>query len=100
MVSAYGSWDDPALDPEGIAWTRDTMNSLREWEHPGRYLNYVSQDESLAESVQMYGAEIYSRLAEVKRRYDPDNLFRGARGIVPASTGPAVDPAATGIPTA
>ncbi|HKR49990.1 MAG TPA: FAD-binding oxidoreductase [Pseudonocardiaceae bacterium] len=85
MVSTYGSWDDPVLDPKGIAWARESMNSIRQWKHPGAYLNYVSQEESPEDASEMYGSAIYSRLAQVKRLYDPDNVFRSARSVIPAS---------------
>jgi acyl-CoA synthetase (AMP-forming)/AMP-acid ligase II/FAD/FMN-containing dehydrogenase len=85
MVSVYGSWDEPALDVDAIAWTRETKRSLAQWEHPGEYLNYVSHQESPQDAPRMYGSAIYSRLAQVKRRYDPDNLFRSARSVTPAS---------------
>jgi FAD/FMN-containing dehydrogenase len=82
MVSAYGSWDDPKLDEDGIAWARETMSSVQEWAHPGGYSNYVSRQESRQDAATAYGAELYSRLVEVKRRYDPDNVFRSTRSVL------------------
>jgi FAD/FMN-containing dehydrogenase len=85
MVTVSGSWDDPGLDPDGIAWAREAIGSLRAWEHPGAYSNYISQQESPPEALAMYGSAIYSQLARVKQAYDPDNMFRSARNIIPAA---------------
>jgi FAD/FMN-containing dehydrogenase len=85
MVTVSGSWDDPGLDQDGVAWAREAIDSVRAWEYPGAYSNYISQQESPVEASAMYGTAIYSRLAQVKRAYDPDNMFRSARNIIPAA---------------
>ena len=92
MMTVSGSWDDPGLDQDGIAWAREAIDSVRAWEHPGAYSNYISQQESRLEASAMYGSAIYSQLAQVKRAYDPDNMFRSARNIIPAAT-PGADQA-------
>ena len=48
----------------------------------GRYVNYLGDDEGEAAPDSMYGP-VYARLREVKRRYDPDNLFHLNQNIVP-----------------
>jgi FAD/FMN-containing dehydrogenase len=88
MVTVSGSWDDPGLDRDGIAWAREAVESLSAWEHPGVYANYISQHESAQRASAMYGPAIYSRLAQVKQAYDPGNMFRSARAIIPARLGP------------
>jgi acyl-CoA synthetase (AMP-forming)/AMP-acid ligase II/FAD/FMN-containing dehydrogenase len=97
MVSVYGSWDDSELDAEIIAWARETMSSVTEWEHSGGYVNCVSQEESPEDASDMYGSAIDSRLALVKRRYDPDNMFRGVRGVLPTFAGPSGGPGRDGV---
>lgn len=86
MVTVSGSWDDPGLDQDGIAWARAAIDSVGAWQHPGAYSNYVSQPESPLEASAMYGSAIYARLAQVKQAYDPGNMFRSARTITPAAT--------------
>lgn len=86
MVTVSGSWDDPGLDQDGIAWARAAIDSVGAWQHPGAYSNYVSQQESTLEASAMYGSAIYARLAQVKQAYDPGNMFRSARNITPAAT--------------
>jgi hypothetical protein len=87
MVTVSGSWDDPGLDQDGIAWARQAMDSVRAWEHPGAYSNYISHQESPVEASAMYGSAIYARLAQVKRAYDPGNMFRSVRTVIPAAPG-------------
>jgi FAD/FMN-containing dehydrogenase len=89
MVSAYGSWDDAELDGPGIAWARQTVVALREWEHPGGYVNYISLEDNPGDAVETYGKDIYARLARVKQHYDPQNFFRGTRAVAPAASGNA-----------
>jgi len=84
MVTVSGSWDDPGLDQDGIAWARAAIDSVGAWQHPGAYSNYVSQQESPLEASAMYGSAIYARLAQVKQAYDPGNVFRSARNVTPA----------------
>ena len=48
----------------------------------GAYINFLTADDG--DRVRSgYGAN-YDRLAQVKRRYDPDNLFRVNQNIAPA----------------
>jgi FAD/FMN-containing dehydrogenase len=82
-VTVSGSWDDPGLDQDGIAWAREVIDAQRAWEHPGAYANYISRQESPLEASAMYGSAIYGRLAQVKQAYDPGNMFRSTRNIIP-----------------
>ena len=46
------------------------------------YVNYSPADESTERIQAAYGTDRWSRLVEVKRRYDPDNVFRFNHNIV------------------
>ena len=48
----------------------------------GRYVNYMGDDEGEGAPDAAYGA-VYERLREVKREYDPENLFHLNQNIVP-----------------
>ncbi|MBC2778764.1 FAD-binding oxidoreductase [Parasphingopyxis marina] len=50
--------------------------------HGGAYVNFFSEDEDTARVKASYG-DNYARLATVKRRYDPENLFRVNQNIDP-----------------
>jgi FAD/FMN-containing dehydrogenase len=47
-------------------------------------MNYLADDDTDDEIRSAYGPN-YQRLAEVKHRYDPDNLFRSNHNIEPAN---------------
>ncbi|HEX6348985.1 MAG TPA: FAD-binding oxidoreductase [Candidatus Dormibacteraeota bacterium] len=78
-------WLDPAADAENIAWTRDSFAAIQPHLAGGAYVNYLlSEPEERIRAA--YGAEVYDRLARVKARYDPDNVFRFNQNIRPAAS--------------
>jgi FAD/FMN-containing dehydrogenase len=75
-------WTDPAETDANIAWTRETFAALRPHFASRRWLNYLGDDQADDAIRDAYGPN-YDRLREVKRRYDPDNVFRLNHNIVP-----------------
>jgi hypothetical protein len=80
-VNINGVWTQRGANDDDSAWVR------REWEaiHPsstGVYVNFLD-NESPSRVAAAYG-EAASRLAELKLRYDPDNVFRHNHNILPA----------------
>ena len=67
-------WTDPNETEVNIAWTRETFSALRPYFGTGRWLNYLGDDEGDDAIRGAYGPN-YDRLGDVKRRYDPDNVF-------------------------
>ncbi|MDF3146957.1 MULTISPECIES: FAD-binding oxidoreductase [unclassified Streptomyces] len=82
-VHPFGLWADPADDEQGIQWVRDLRADVRPWSTGAVYLNFIG-DEGAERVVAGLGAENTRRLAELKRRYDPDNVFRFNHNIRPA----------------
>jgi FAD/FMN-containing dehydrogenase len=76
-------WLDPATTDANIAWTRETYAALEAERAEGRWLNYFDDDEGARALDAAYGPN-RDRLAEVKRRYDPDNVFHLNQNIAPA----------------
>ena len=74
-------WLDPADTDANIAWTKDTYAAVSEHLAPGRWLNYLGDDQDGAIPA-AYGPN-YARLREVKRRYDPENRFHQNHNITP-----------------
>ena len=72
-------WEDPADDDANIAWTRELAAAIKPWATGGVYVNEAWDVSPHA----AYGAN-YERLAQVKARYDPANLFRHNANIAPA----------------
>ena len=84
-ASALGIWEDPAQDDANIGWVRRTADSLRTSSYSGAgYGNYAQADEPAERIRASFGSERYAKLVEVKRRYDPDNVFRYNHNIPPA----------------
>jgi len=64
-------------------WVRAGGESLRPFSTGGSYINFQTDDEDEGRVRASYGAN-YDRLAMVKRRYDPANVFRSNRNVSPA----------------
>lgn len=75
-------WTDPADTDANIAWTRETFAELRPHFGSGRWLNYLGDDQADDAVRAAYGPN-YERLAELKRRYDPENVFHLNHNIAP-----------------
>jgi FAD/FMN-containing dehydrogenase len=67
-------WTAHADSEHNIAWTRETFAALQPHLGRGRWLNYLGDDEADEAVRAAYGPNL-ERLREVKRRYDPDNIF-------------------------
>jgi len=74
-------WVDPADTEANIAWTKDTFAALSEHFSGGRWLNYLGDDED--DAIRSAYGPNYDRLVEVKRRYDPDNVFHLNHNVAP-----------------
>jgi FAD/FMN-containing dehydrogenase len=75
-------WTDPADTDKNIAWARDTHAALSEHLASRRWLNYLGDDQGEDAIRNAYGPN-YDRLVELKRRYDPENVFHHNHNIVP-----------------
>lgn len=84
VINVHARWRDPAMDKACIAWARSLYEAARPLAIGTAYVNFMPGDE--ANRVEAaYGAN-YHRLAEVKRRYDPQNLFRVNQNVRPLET--------------
>jgi FAD/FMN-containing dehydrogenase len=73
---------DPANNDRMSAWTRDYHDALHPHSAGGAYVNMMMHDEG-PDRVRASYRDNYDRLVEVKRRYDPANLFRVNQNIAP-----------------
>jgi FAD/FMN-containing dehydrogenase len=75
---------DPADNEAMIAWTRNYWSALHPYSAGGAYVNMMmdAADEGQDRIRASYGQH-YPRLQEIKRNYDPTNLFRVNQNIVP-----------------
>jgi FAD/FMN-containing dehydrogenase len=65
------------------AWTRRFFAALGRFRE-GVYVNFLGGDEDPGRVREAYGDSVYQRLVDVKRRYDPDNVFHHNQNIRPA----------------
>jgi FAD/FMN-containing dehydrogenase len=86
IMAALGAvWERPEEAATHQAWVTGFAAALRQGD-PGVYVNFVG-DEGQARVREAYPGSTWERLAAVKRRYDPANLFRRNQNIPPAPTG-------------
>jgi FAD/FMN-containing dehydrogenase len=86
LVTGEASWDDPAVTDDAIAWGREFWDAMGRHSTGGIYLNFAGLGEEKEQLVKAgYGAN-YERLAVLKARYDPANLFRMNLNIAPATS--------------
>jgi len=75
---------DPANKEKISKWAKDYFNALHPYSAGGAYVNFMMEEgEDRVKAT--YGAN-YQRLAKIKAKYDPANLFRVNQNIKPART--------------
>lgn len=68
------------------AWARRFLEALQSHRAGGVYVNFLDSDDGASRVREAYGDQTYRRLAEVKARYDPENVFRHNKNIRPGLT--------------
>jgi len=82
VMNVHGRWQSADDDDRGREWARRLFRDAAPFSTGGGYLNFFTEDEG--ERVgQAYGVN-YERLQGIKRRFDPDNLFRMNMNVSPA----------------
>jgi FAD/FMN-containing dehydrogenase len=82
LFALITSFEDPAEAAIHEAWTQDYFADVAP-KGTGVYSNFLAA-EGEARIREAYPAATYERLAEVKRAYDPNNLFKLNQNIAPA----------------
>jgi FAD/FMN-containing dehydrogenase len=75
------AWPDPADNEANIRWVREGWETLRPHAKQSVYVNYVDAGED-ERVVEAYGPN-YARVAALKAKYDPDNVFRHNHNVPP-----------------
>jgi FAD/FMN-containing dehydrogenase len=81
-VHYLGMWEDPADTEKNTANIRELASAMRPWTTGRAYLNFIG-DEGHGRVEMAYGPQRYARLQELKRVWDPDNVFRHNQNIRP-----------------
>jgi FAD/FMN-containing dehydrogenase len=76
-----GMWPDPAQNEANIDWVRKYYDAVAPHSESGGYINFMADDDQsrIADNYK----DNYARLVEVKRKYDPGNLFHRNQNIAP-----------------
>ncbi|MBY5386401.1 FAD-binding oxidoreductase [Rhizobium leguminosarum] len=81
VMNVHARWREAGMDGSCIGWARDLFEATKPHSVGTAYINFMPEDEG--DRVETaYGAN-YARLAEIKRRYDPNNLFRMNQNVKP-----------------
>jgi FAD/FMN-containing dehydrogenase len=82
IMNVHTRWQDKAQDRACIAWARRLFEAAAPFASGSVYVNFMPDDEN--DRVEKAYGTNYRRLAEIKRRYDPANLFRMNQNIRPS----------------
>ena len=76
-------WANPADAAPNVAWARSTSDATKPYTNGRVYVNYIGAGEAPDRVRAAFSPEKFARLASVKRKYDPTNVFRMNQNIPP-----------------
>jgi len=83
VMNVHTRWEEPADDERCVAWAREFFDATAPFATGGTYVNFQPEDEE-GKVDAAFGKNL-ERLSALKRRIDPDNLFRRNQNISPGS---------------
>ena len=84
ILNLPAAWPEPNQDAAHVAWVRGCFDAITPHSTGGAYLNFLAGDDDTRIRA-AYGAERYARLADLKARYDPANVFHLNQNIKPST---------------
>jgi FAD/FMN-containing dehydrogenase len=81
IVNVHGRWEEQKDDERCIAWCRELFDAATPFATGGVYVNFMTEEEG-KRVPEAYGAS-YKRLVDLKKKYDPTNLFSLNQNISP-----------------
>ncbi|MBI4986466.1 MAG: FAD-binding oxidoreductase [Rhodocyclales bacterium] len=81
VLNVTGSWENAADDARATQWVRACFEAMRPFSTGGTYINFLTEEEGKDRIEAAYGKSNLARLAALKKKYDPDNLFRHTKNI-------------------
>jgi hypothetical protein len=75
VLNIAGAWEEADQDTANIEWAREAWNDMKAFSTGGTYSNFLTEDEG-PERIEAALGKGLQRLAEVKARWDPENVFR------------------------
>lgn len=86
MLSLDAIWSSPTDDEANIGWVRRVWDVMQRHSTGRLYLNFPGHGEDIDLTLRALGPENYARLQQVKRNFDPDNLFRNNQNVSPVAS--------------
>jgi FAD/FMN-containing dehydrogenase len=81
VLNVAGSWEKPEDDAANIKWARDCFEAMRPYSTGGVYVNFLTEEEGADRIEAAYGRQNLEKLAAIKRKYDPEDLFRHTKRV-------------------
>jgi FAD/FMN-containing dehydrogenase len=82
VLNITSAWEKAEDDQANIQWARKAWEDMKRFSTGGNYVNFLTEDETAERVAAALGKGI-GRLAEVKSKWDPGNMFRTNRNIKP-----------------
>jgi FAD/FMN-containing dehydrogenase len=82
MLTLAALWEDPIETERHVEWTRSSWEELLPTSTGGAYVNHLGEEGQ--ERIRAAYGRKWDRLVDLKRRWDPDNVFRLNQNIPPA----------------
>jgi FAD/FMN-containing dehydrogenase len=83
VLNLAGAWEHTGDDTANVTWAREAWNEMKAFSTGGAYINFMTEDEGRDRIEAALGRGL-DRLAQVKAKWDPQNVFRTNRNIPPA----------------
>ena len=80
VLNIASSWEHERDDAQNVEWARAAWRDMRQFSTGGTYINFLTEEEGDERTRAAYGQN-YDRLAQVKAKWDPTNLFRANKNI-------------------
>ncbi|MEW6443006.1 MAG: FAD-binding oxidoreductase [bacterium] len=82
VMNVHARWETPREDEACVRWAREFFRASAPYATGGVYVNFMTEEEE--DRVRAAYGTNYDRLVEIKRKYDPENLFRRNQNIDPS----------------
>lgn len=81
VLNIAASWEKAADDAVNLQWARTAFKAMQPHSTGGTYINFLTEEEGADRIEAAYGKTALARLAGIKQKFDPDNLFRHTKPI-------------------
>jgi FAD/FMN-containing dehydrogenase len=83
VLNITASWEKAEDDSKNIDWARSAWKDLKRFSTGGTYINFLTEEEGADRIAAAYSGENLTKLARIKAKWDPGNIFRNNKNILP-----------------